>query len=342
MSDTTPTRRGFLVKALAGGALLAGGGVAGFFATRRQPPAKAPRTLGPEFTYDVERFRQVDPALVHYRRVASRETGLPAVRLLACDPAGTLHVAGGRVLRALLPDGTTRDTTLHSEPHAVAWHAGQCWVAAHNHLLRLDANLRVMARSLPLAGAVFTGLAVTADHLYVADAGNRLLWRCDHDGGQPTALGARDEVRGVPGFVVPSPHLQVQAGADGLLYVNNPGRHRVELYTSTGDLELAWGASGLAIERFCGCCNPVALALLGDGRLVTAEKGLPRVKLYDAHGQFLGVVAPPTDFPENSAVCADLTDCTRGGLEVAAMPDGTVAVLDLVTRQVHLYQRREG
>ena len=31
---------------------------------------------------------------------------------------------------------------------------------------------------------------------------------------------------------------------------------------------------------FFGCCNPAQLAVLPDGRFVTAEKGIPRVKIY--------------------------------------------------------------
>jgi hypothetical protein len=58
---------------------------------------------------------------------------------------------------------------------------------------------------------------------------------------------------------VPSACLDVEIAPDGLLRVNNPGRHRVETYTFDGDLELFWGRPSAAIDGFCGCCNPVNL-----------------------------------------------------------------------------------
>ena len=71
--------------------------------------------------------------------------------------------------------------------------------------------------------------------------------------------------RNVPGFIVPSPFLDVMIHRDGLLRVNNPGRHRVEAYTFDGDLEGAWGKPTAAIEGFCGCCNPIAIAAWPTG-----------------------------------------------------------------------------
>ncbi|MBM3243119.1 hypothetical protein FJZ31_43220, partial [Candidatus Poribacteria bacterium] len=50
------------------------------------------------------------------------------------------------------------------------------------------------------------------------------------------------------------------------------------------------GYLSMDIDGFCGCCNPVNFAMLPDGRFVTCEKGLPRVKIYDADGTFSGVV----------------------------------------------------
>jgi hypothetical protein len=59
------------------------------------------------------------------------------------------------------------------------------------------------------------------------------------------------------------------------------------------------------IEGFCGCCNPTHLAARADGAWVTAEKGIPRVKLYAREGRLLGVVAAPDQFAEGRVV-ADL------------------------------------
>ncbi len=54
---------------------------------------------------------------------------------------------------------------------------------------------------------------------------------------------------------------------------------------------------------FFGCCNPAHFAVLSDGRFVTAEKGLPRIKIYSPQGKFECVVAGQEQFP---SIAADL------------------------------------
>jgi hypothetical protein len=144
----------------------------------------------------------------------------------------------------------------------------------------------------------------------------------------------------VPGLIVPSPFLDVIIHRDGLLRVNNPGRHQVEAYTFDGSLEGAWGKPTAATEGFCGCCNPIGLAALADGRIVTCEKGIPRVKIYSAGGEFESVVAGAESFPENALACNDLNDCIHGGLDAAVDSGGRIYILDLVAGNVRVMKRK--
>ena len=66
----------------------------------------------------------------------------------------------------------------------------------------------------------------------------------------------------------------------------NPGARRLECYTFNGDLESIWGNTSSQIDGFFGCCNPVHFAIFSDGRFVTSEKGIPRVKTYRENGDF--------------------------------------------------------
>jgi hypothetical protein len=179
--------------------------------------------------------------------------------------------------------------------------------------------------------------------IFVADAGNRAVLKLDPSGKVLGRIGVKAAERNVPGLVVPSPYLDVKPGADGLLRVNNPGRHRVELYTADGDLEQAWGHPGNAIDCFCGCCNPIAVTPLPDGTCITCEKGLPRVKISAADGTLQAVVAGPESFPENARAGSqrDLSDGTLGGVDAAVDRDGRVCVLDLVAKNIHVFRRKE-
>jgi hypothetical protein len=187
-----------------------------------------------------------------------------------------------------------------------------------------------------------TGLAVGGKDLFAADAGNRVVLRYDLDGKITGRIGKRDRDRNIPGLVLPSPFLDVEIGHDGLLRVNNPGRHHVELYTFEGDLELAWGKPSMGIQGFCGCCNPVNLALLDDGRVVTFEKGLSRVKVYSPLGEFESVVAGPESFADTASIDAitDADERVYGGLDGATDTQGRVIILDLLGADIHVMKPR--
>jgi len=126
------------------------------------------------------------------------------------------------------------------------------------------------------------------------------------------------------------------------LRVNNPGRHCVETYTEEGNLELSWGKASAAIDGFCGCCNPINLALLPDGRVVTCEKGIPRVKVYSAHGEFESVVAGPESFPENAKAgsAEDPSDGTHAALDATVDAEGRIYILDTVTGEIRIMVKK--
>jgi len=194
----------------------------------------------------------------------------------------------------------------------------------------------------PGAKTWVTGLAVGENDVFAADSGNRVILRYDRSGKLVRRIGEKNKERNVPGLIVPSPYLKVELARDGLLRVNNPGRHRVEIYTVEGDFELSWGRASAAIDGFCGCCNPIGLALLPDGRCVTCEKGLPRVKVYSEEGKFECVVAGTESFPQNAKTGSTRNplDGTMGGLEAAVDSQGKIYILDLVAGDVRAMRRK--
>jgi hypothetical protein len=285
--------------------------------------------------YDVDRLRRVDPALIHYERTTSFETGLVGPRRLAVGGDGRLMVAAGRSLLLFGADGTRQtELALEGPARAVRFAAdGRIFVGLRDRVEVLDAKGRRVAAWPAFQGKPFlTGLALGERDVFVADAGNRVVYRCDFEGRVNLRLGEKNLDRKVPGLVLPSPFLDVELGVDGLLRINNPGRHKVETYSLDGELVASWGRPGVAIDSFCGCCNPINLALLPDGRCVTAEKGLPRVKVYASDGRLESVVAGPDQFAAVASEERDVkaSETTNDGLDVALDGEGRLWVLDLV------------
>ena len=196
--------------------------------------------------------------------------------------------------------------------------------------------------------AVLSSIAVSDDDVFVADAGNRIVIRYDKDGNIVNKIGEKDESRGVPGFVIPSPYFDLAIARDGLLRVVNPGIQKIEAYTYKGDLEFSWGEYSNKVEGFCGCCNPVNIAILfGDDPsgeedcFITSEKGLTRIKVYDNEGNFVGVVAGPEQLIEGGKVevCDSPEECHLGGFDVAVDSKGRVIVLDTIKNIVRIFSK---
>ena len=142
------------------------------------------------------------------------------------------------------------------------------------------------------------------------------------------ASASRTRRETIPGFLITSHYFPLTLGADGLLYVVNPRALRVEVYTFGGDLERTWGKGSPGIEGFFGCCNPVYLATMGDGRFVTVEKGARRVKIYSPQGKFDCVVAGPEQLSAEPG-------------PVAADGRGRILVLDPVAAVVRVFEEKK-
>ncbi|HXP60270.1 MAG TPA: hypothetical protein VN829_07260, partial [Dongiaceae bacterium] len=302
------------------------------------------RNVNP-FAYDLQRVSKTDPKLVSYEPAGRFACPGPGPRRLAVGPEDHLYIAGRNGVSVVDGEGRRlEEIALGAPARCVAVAAeGTVYVGLRDHVEVFDPKgRRLAAWESPGKKVWLTGLAVAGTEVFVADAGNRVVLHYEASGKLAGRIGEKDKERHIPGLIVPSPYLDVKTGRDGLLRVNNPGRHSVEVYSVQGDLESSWGKATASIDGFCGCCNPVGLALLADGRCVTCEKGLPRVKIYSARGVFESVVAGPESFPENARAGAlqDRSDGLLGGLDAAVDSQGRIYVLDLVGGDVRLMRSK--
>lgn len=312
-----------------------------------QSPLRAaePKQTNP-FAYDLSRHTKTDPKLIQYAELKRFRCPRAHARRITVGPDQRLYVAAGKYVSIFDREGEpVGDRALSAEARATAVaEDGTLYVSVRDHIEVFAPNQdRATAWESPGKRTWITGLAVTKNDVFAADSGNRVVLRLDRSGKAVGRIGERDKDRNVPGLVLPSPFLDVDVHPDGLLRVNNTGRHLVETYTFDGHMEGAWGKATAAIDGFCGCCNPIGLAILADGRIVTSEKGLPRVKVYSKEGQFECVVAGVESFPENNALQVSDNEDSQGvipGLDVAADAQGRVYVLDLVTSHVRIFARK--
>lgn len=299
----------------------------GFFAGReaaRAPASSPPSASAP--AADVLPATAVPAELLGYRLLLSVPLALERPRGIASEADGTIWACGDRALLAAARSGAVEARhAIEGEPTCVAAGGdGRLYVGVGDHVEVVDPATDGVTRWPDLGPeAIVTSIAVGAAGVFVADAGNRMVMRFDADGRLAGTTGS--------GYRVPSPYLDVAAAPDGGLYVTDPGAWSVRRYSRSGELEASWGTSSPEIAGFLGCCNPVELAVLPCGMVVTAEKGLLRVKVYESDGRLVSVVAVPQDFPA-AEVRLDLATRKANG--------GEILVLVPVERAVRIYVRK--
>lgn len=271
---------------------------------------------------DLPKVQKIDPALIHYEQTGAFPVEMQQVHALAVGPEDRIYVGGDKAVFVFGDSDGTRqlEIALDDEPTCLAVgnveHAfpGRIYVGFRRHLEVFDADgKRVKSWDTLGEKAQITSIAADEEDVFVADAGNRIVLRYGVSGELIGRIGRRDDRRQIPGFVITSTYFDLAVSPDGLLRVVNPRLLRLEAYTFDGDLEHHWGESASSIEGFFGCCNPAHFAVLSDGRFVTAEKGVARIKVYDSEGRFESVVAGPEQLPVEAA---DLTTDSRGRILV--------------------------
>ncbi len=293
----------------------------------REIARPAPSSADTEPLYDLEPYTEVDPDLLVWRVLVEVPIALSKPTGIASLPDGAIAVCGDRSLLVIDRTGTVLQRwDLDGEPTCVAAGTdGTLYVGFPDHVEvvhRGTAGTTVWPGLGPQA--IVTSIAVVGSDVLVADAGNRMIMRFTAGGRLAGTIG--DD------YAVPSPYFDVAGGPDGTLWVTDPGHRTLRHCTIEGKLLGSWGTSSLDIEGFGGCCNPVHIAVCPCGSIITAEKGLPRVKVYEPDGTLASVVAGPSDFASGET-----------GLDLAARDanGGEVLVLVPSKRVVRVFVKKE-
>jgi len=314
---------------------------------RLDTTGKTGSKLGPEFSYDLNNYRVIDPCLIKYQEVKQFATGLNNPRALTVGqvPEEAIYIAGDNLIVKYTPEGKIlSEIKLAQPPYCLTLNSeGKIFVGLIDHIQVFSPQGKLLAKwKSPGPDAYLTALAVSKDLLFAADAGQRIIHQYDITGKFIKNIGSKNPQRNIPGFVLPSPYFDIAVAPDGLLRVTNPGRHLIEAYTFDGDREFSWGKASMAIEGFCGCCNPIHFALIPDGSFVTSEKGITRIKVYDPEGKFVSVVAGPDQFVEHDRIFNETrSNRELGGLDVAVDSKSRILTLDACTSQVRIFAPKD-
>jgi hypothetical protein len=139
----------------------------------------------------------------------------------------------------------------------------------------------------------------------------------------------KSEAGQLHGFIIPSGCFGLAVSPEGELWVINPGKHALELYSHEGSLVRFWQNASFGPDGFSGCCNPVHIAILPDGSFVTSEKGIVRVKIHKPFGDLEGFVADPSEF-EGSVIAP----------AIAVDDEGRIFILDFNRNSIRVFEKK--
>lgn len=277
------------------------------------------------FEYNIDEYAGVPDSLISHREVKqiSIKNGEPA----AVDYFnGGIYLAIDNTVQAIDQSGKELfKITLEEKPVSIAV-AGDSlmFIAFKNYLSKY--NKGAIVKSRIFEGSQFSSLDTKGEKVFVADAGKKQVKVFDN---QLNLTGSFDGESGVSdkhGFIIPSLHFDLCVNGDNELWVVNPGLHAIQNYTDEGKMRGFWSKTSFYSEGFSGCCNPFYIDFLSDGSFVTSEKGLVRVKIHKASGEFSSVVAPPSAFGNN-----------RKAPGIAVDENDNIIVLDTEKRMLRFF-----
>jgi hypothetical protein len=285
------------------------------------------------YAYDLKSLRSGDTTKILYEETGHISPELSAIHGVDVDKSDRICICGDNGVEIFNPAGD-RESGFPISGTAGSIcvdEGGRIYLGMQDHVEIYDkTGKKLMQWSSCGKDAIITSIKVSGKDVYLADAGNKVVYHFDQRGNLLKKIGEKDPERRIPGFIVPSPYFDLGIGRKEELWVVNPGRHQFEKYDGAGDLISSWGESSMSMEGFCGCCNPSNFAMLSDGSFVTAEKGIERIKVYSPAGVFSCVVAGPGSFIEG----------TRG-IDVAVDSKDRILVLDPEKKEVRIFTMKK-
>ncbi len=285
------------------------------------------------YALELKNVRTGDTTKPAYNETGQIKSSLNEIHGIATDQFGRIYIAGnegveifestGEIIKTLKIKGVARCIAIGEQD--------KIFLGMEDFVNVLDFNGNQLAK-WPSFGedAVLTSLALKGNDVFVADAGQKVVYRCDKSGNLISKIGLKDPATGVPGFIVPSPYFDLALSKDGYLWVANTGRHQLEKYDFEGKLLQTWGKASMGMEGFCGCCNPSNFCFLNDSLFVTSEKAIERIKVYNANGSFRCVVAKPDQFEEGTK-----------GLDLAVDKQNRILVLDPLKMCIRIFEPKK-
>ena len=313
------------------------GGVATLVAAalRVRPEPKGQTPAGPAGPPTGPVAAVAPPVPLERRYVLTATIGsqaLPAFRESLLDitvgPDDHVHALGDGEIRVFAADGTlVRRWPVADTAEAIGVAPdGRVYVGGAGRIDIFEASGR------PAGGFAFgkagdkpavSAIKVFNREVLVADPSARIIRRFDAAGREIGLIGDQSKTKT---FILPNGRLDIDVDGAGVVLATDSGRHQVSSWAIDGTPLSKFGKFGMIDPAdFVGCCNPVNLASTPDGKVVTSEKMVARVKVFEPDGRLLAVIGTEHFDPK----------CTQ--IHLAVDSHGRILAADPVRRRIQVF-----
>lgn len=302
-------------------------------------PSNAASTSVPSITsspYDLNNLGKINPNLIKYEEIKSIPLKEEIKRIEVAKDGG-IWVSSGKDILILSPEGNLKSKIKFSNDVKCFHLSNDRLIVGFKDFIEIYSPDGNKVKTWESFGKKvwLTAIVYFDGEIFVADCGNRQVLRCTDNREIKAKIDGKSEERS-NGFIIPSPYFDMGKGIDGLLWIANPGRHRIEAYNKEGKIIKWWGKPTFAIDGFCGCCNPSYFKITKEGKFVTSEKGLVRIKVYSSAGELESVVGGMETFP--SYYKSSIPESV--GLDIAVDESGKVYVADIVEKKIRIFKEK--
>ncbi len=285
-----------------------------------------------QYEYNIKNLKKVDTNLLCYHESFQIKPNASKLYGISIDKRDNIYVtADDKVFHYNRNGDSINSFKIDGKAGCIATGSkGELYLGFKDHLEIWDSSGKLITKWDRIPGLPFiTCVAVDDSSVFIADAGNKIVHRYNFKGQLINQIGKKDPNKGIPGFFIPSPYFDVLIGHQNEIWAVNTGRHEFESYTKDGELISMFKKTSMTVDGFSGCCNPTNIAMLSDGSFVTSEKGIERVKIHSANGDFKCVVASSDQFIEGTT-----------GLDLAVDSKDRIFVLDPGKGMIRIFKKK--
>jgi len=252
---------------------------------------------------------------------------------IAVDAEDVIYCLGDDEVRIYEPGGTfirswkvkPKSACLEVGPDGRVYVGGLGRVEFYSSRGEYEGGLDIGTSKRP---AAVSAIKLQGNEILVADAMAKIIHRYDATGKLIGIIGDKNKTGS---FMLPNGWLDIDIDAYGTIWATDTGRHRVSGWVLDGSPVGDFGKFGMQKPSdFVGCCNPVNLAVTPDGNIVTAEKMISRVKVYDPEGTLLAFIGPENFDPK----------CTH--IHLAVDSAGRILTADPIRREIKIFMPATG